>query len=379
MNVSSNDCVPINFTNRLIYEPKDLETAMELLRLSYPNKDNTFGNWGDLSTGWVIAFYIHIAIFGITHFALGTASLIILIRRDLQGNGDLKQLDHKIVYTLTCINILVIIFGYSKFLFLILDPYFISDYLTCEYCHIPWSLMKSLTVPSITTAYTMEYFTLWLCVQLVQDSVFNKCRFVVLFSFFNYVIAIVVQIISNLFVYPAIIVIIACAIYFICFGIAVCLAYILTAWRVVGTIKKTARRATLTSCSMRKEKPTKQESTNNGTADTLSTKYKAKNNTYREKYTMAQKSAIQKISKICYGTAFLGLLLSVVQIVLLVLLAQALLTDCISSSSLDKNLWLVFQYLREIVELALGIVLLYCTADFNKLWKWMNKLCLRRS
>ena len=377
MNVSSEfeDCVPINFTNRLIYEPKDLETAMELLRLSYPNKDNTFGNWGELSTGWVIAFYIHIVIFGIAHFALGTASLIILIRRDLQGNGDLKKLDHKIVYTLTCINILVIIFGYSKFLFLVLDPYFISDYLTCEYCHIPWSLMKSLTVPSITTAYTMEYFTLWLCVQLVQDSVFNKCRFVVLFSFFNYVVAIVVQIISNLFVYPAIIIIIACAIYFICFGIVVCLAYILTAWRVLGIIKDTARRATLTSSSM----IPKHESTNNGTADTVSTKHKGKINTFRQKYTTAQKSAIRKISKICYGTALLGLLLSVVQIVLLVLLAQALLTDCISSSNLDKNSWLVFQYFREIVELALGIILLYCTADFNKLWKWMKKLCLRRS
>ena len=377
MNVSSDDCVPINVTDRLVYEPKDLETAMELLRLSHPNKDNTFGNWGHLNTGWLIAFYIHIVIFGIAHFALGTASLIVLIRRDLQGNGDLKQLNHKIVYTLTCINILLIIFGYSKFLFLILDPYFVSDYLTCEYCHIPWSLMKSLSVPSITIAYTMEYFTLWLCVQLVQESVFNKCRFVVFFSFFNYVVAIVVQIVSNLFVYPAIIIIIACAIYFILFGIVVCLASILIAWKVLSSIKRAARRATLTSCSMRREKPTNQQSINNGTADTVSTKYKARNNTYREKYTMAQKSAIRKISKICYGTAFLGLLLSIVQIVLLVLLALALLTDCISSSNLDKNLWLVLQYFNEIVEMALGVILLYCTADFNKLWKWMKKLCHR--
>ena len=371
MNVSGDDCVPINFTDRLIYDPKDLETAMELLRLSYPNKDNTFGNWGHLNTGWLIAFYIHIVIFGIASFALGTASLIVLIRRDLQGNGALKQLDHKIVYTLTCINILLIIFGYSKFLFLILDPYFVSDYLTCEYCHIPWSLMKSLSVPSITIAYTMEYFTLWLCVQLVQESVFNKCRFVVLFSFFNYVVAIVVQIVSNLFVYPAIIVIIACAIYFILFGIVVCLASILIAWKVLSSIKRAARRATLTSGSTIPN----QQSTNNGTADTVPTKRKAKINTFRQKYTMAQKSAIRKISKICSGTAFLGLLLSVVQIVLLVLLAQALLTDCISSSNVDKNLWLVFQYFREIVELALGVVLLYCTADFKKLWKWMKKLC----
>ena len=381
MNISSSDdCIPINFTNRLIYEPQDLASAMELLRLSYPNRGNTFGNWGQLTTGWLVAFYIHIAIFSVAYFVLGTSSLLVLIQRDFRGGGVLKQLDHKIVYTLACINVLVIILGYSNFLFFILDPYFVSEYLTCEYCHIPWSFMKSLTLPSITVAYSMEFFTLWLCVQIVQESVLAKCRFVVLFTFLNYVIVIVVQIISNLFVYPAIIIIIACAIYFICFGIIVCFIYILTAWRVLGTIKTTARRSTIISSSMRREKMS--EPKDNGTADTVSTKYKTNrqsNNAYREKFTRAQKLAILKISKICYGTAFLGLILSVVQIVLLVILARALLTDCISMSRPDKNLWLVFQYFREIIELAMGIVLLYCTADFKMLWTWMKKLCLRQS
>ena len=384
MNVSngSTDCIPINFTNRLVFEPQDLASAMELLRLSYPNKGNTFGNWGHLNTGWVVAFYIHIVIFSVAYFTLGTTSLLVLIQRDFRGGGVLKQLDHKIVYTLACINILVVILGYSKFLFFVLDPYFVSDYLACEYCHIPWSFMESLALPSITVAYTMEFFTLWLCVQIVQESVFAKCRFVVLFAFMNYVIVIVVQIISNLFIYPAIIIIIACAIYFICFGIIVCLVYILTAWRVLGTIKTTARRSTLISSSMRRQKSTDQESKHNGTADAVTTKYKARrqsNCTYREKFTKAQKLAILKISKICYGTAFLGLILSVVQIVLLVILARVLFTDCISLSRPDKNLWLVFQYFREIIELAMGIVLLYCTADFKMLWTWMKKLCPKKS
>ena len=379
MNATNNsgDCIPINFTNRLIFEPKDLESAMELLRLSYPNKENTFGNWGDLSTGWLVAFYIHIAIFSVAYFILGTTSLLVLIQRDFQGGGVLKQLDHKIVYTLACINVLVILLGYTKFLFFTLDPYFVSDFLTCEYCHIPWSLMESLTLPSITVAYTMEFFTLWLCIQIVQDSLFSKCRFVVLFAFMNYVIVIVVQIISNLFVYPAIIIIIACAIYFICFGIVVCLVYILTAWRVLGTIKTAARRATL--IEERREKSNSKES--NGTIDAVSTKHKARrqsNTICREKYTRAQKFAIIKISKICYATAFLGLLLSVVQIVLVVILARILLTDCISLSRPNKNLWLVFQYFREFIELAMGIVLLYCTADFTKLWTWMKKLCPKK-
>ena len=355
---------------------------MELLQLSYPNKGNTFGNWGHLNTGWLVAFYIHIVIFSVAYFVLGTTSLLVLIQRDLRGGSVLKQLDHKIVYTLACINVLVIMLGYTKFFFFILDPYFVSDFLTCEYCHIPWSLMDSLTLPSITVAYTMEFFTLWLCVQIVQDSVFAKCRFVVLFAFMNFVIVIMIQIISNLFVYPAIIIIIACAIYFICFGIVVCLVYILTAWRVLGIIKTTARRATLISSSVRREKSKGQESQNNGTTDTVSTKHKARRSSsvpYREKFTRAQKLAIIKISKICYGTAFLGLLLSVVQIVLVVILARVLLTDCISLSRPDKNLWLVFQYFREIIELAMGIVLLYCTADFKMLGTWMKKLCLKKS
>ena len=375
MNASDNDCMPINFTDRLIYRPEDLTSAKELLMLSYPNKDDTFGNWGHLEKGWVIAFYVHVAIFGVTYFALATISLLVLIQRDFQGREVLKkELNHKIVYTLACINVLLIVLGYSKVLFLALDPYFISGYLDCEYCHIPWSLMESLALPSLTIAYTMEFFTLWLCVQIVQDSVLNKCRFVVPFSFLNYAIVIFVQIISNLFVYPAIIIIIACAIYFICFGVIVCFIYILTGWRVLVIINKTARRsATFTS-----ERPRDNEPGIDGAADAVSTARKLSNYTYRERFTKVQKSAIMKISKICFGTAFLGLLLSAVQIVLLVILARVLLTDCISSSHADKNLWLIFQYLREIVELAMGIVLLYCTANFEKLTKWMKKLCIKQ-
>jgi len=376
MNVSSN-CVPINFTNRLIYEPKDLISAMELLQLSYPNRDNTFGNWGHLNTGWLVAFYIYIAVFGVAYFVLGTVSLLVLVHRD--GRRVLKELNHKIVYTLACINILLVILGYSKFLFFILDPYYISNYLTCEYCHLPWSLMESLSLPSITIAFTMEFFTLWLCVQMVRKSVFDKCRFVVLFTFLNFFIVIIVQLIANLFVYPGIIAIIACAIYFICFGIIVCLAYILTAWRVLGTIETTAHRATL----IQKEKPTDKESINKTTIKKIPVKPHTSNKnpptyTYRETFSITQKKAILKISKICYGTAFLGLLLSVVQVVLLVILSRVLLTDCISTLRTDKNLWLTFQCLRDCVKLAMGFILLYCTADFDKLWKWMTTPCCRQ-
>ena len=60
--------------------------------------------------------------------------------------------------------------------------------------------------------------------------------------------------------------------------------------------------------------------------------------------------------------------------VLLVILSRVLLTDCIISSTADKNLWLVFQYKREAIELAMGAVLLYCTADFRMLWKCMKHI-----
>ena len=46
----------------------------------------------------------------------------------------------------------------------------------------------------------------------------------------------------------------------------------------------------------------------------------------------------------------------------------------IISSTADKNLWLVFQYKREAFELAMGAVLLYCTADFRMLWKCMKHI-----
>ena len=76
---------------------------------------------------------------------------------------------------------------------------------------------------------------------------------------------------------------------------------------------------------------------------------------YHDKYMTAQVSYYKNIN---YGTAFLGLVLSIVQIVLLVILSRVLLTDCITSSSADKNLWLVFQDKREAIELAMGVVLL---------------------
>ena len=378
MNDSEDDgCVPINFTGQLIYEAQDLSSAMELIRLSYPNKDNTFGNWGHLNTTWVIAFYIHAIIFSVSFFALGTISLLVLIMRDFQGRRVLKELNPKIVYTLACINVLLVILGYSKFFFFMLDPYLVSGYLDCEYCHIPWSLMESLSLPSLTVAYTMEFFTLWMCIQIVQESVFKKCQFVAPFAFINYAVAMVVQVVANLFVYPGIITIITCTIYFICFGIIVCLVYILTGWRVLGTIKTTARRSTFISSSMRREIP-KEEPKNINTVDKVSTDRKKPSTfAFRDKYTTLQKSAIIKISRICYGTAFLGLLLSIVQIVLLVILSRVLLTDCITSSPADKNLWLVFQYMREVIELAMGAILLYCTADFRMIWKCMKKLCSR--
>lgn len=379
MNESDDDgCVPINHTGRLIYKATDLSSAMELIRLSYPNKDNTFGNWGHLNTTWVIAFYIHTVIFSVSFFALATISLFVLIQRDFQGRRVLKELNHKVVYTLACINVLLVILGYSKFLFFMLDPYLVSGYLNCEYCHIPWSLMESLSLPSLTVAYTMEFFTLWLCVQIVQESVFKKCQFVAPFAFINYAFAMVVQIVANLFVYPGIITIITCTVYFICFGIIICLVYILTGWRILGIIETTARRSTFISSSMRGDKPNKQKSKSVSTVDKVPTDKKVTTFAYREKYTALQKLAILKISKICYGTAFLGLLLSIVQIVLLVILSRILLTDCITSSPADKNLWLVFQYMREAIELAMGGVLLYCTADFKMLWKWTKKLCTRQ-
>ena len=316
MNDSEDDgCVPINFTGQLIYEAQDLSSAMELIRLSYPNKDNTFGNWGHLNRTWVIAFYIHVIIFSVSFFALGTISLLVLIMRDFQGRRVLKELNPKIVYTLACINVLLVILGYSKFFFFMLDPYLVSGYLDCEYCHIPWSLMESLSLPSLTVAYTMEFFTLWMCIQIVQESVFKKCQFVAPFAFINYAVAMVVQVVANLFVYPGIITIITCTVYFICFGIIVCLVYILTGWRVLGTIKTTARRSTFISSSMRREIP-KEEPKNISTVDKVSTDRKKPSTfAFREKYTTLQKSAIIKISRICYGTAFLGLLLSIEQII----------------------------------------------------------------
>ena len=357
---SSDSCAPFNLSGRLIYTANDLNSANEVLQLAYPNRDNAFENWGHLNDGWLTAFFIYIIIFAVCYFILGTASLLVLMCKDLQGRA-IRDLDKKIVLSLVCINVLLVILGYSRLLFFVMDPYYVSNYLTCKNCHIPWMFLDSLSLPSITVAYTMEFFTLWSSVQIVRDSVFDKLRFIVPFSFLNYAIAIVVLIIANVFVYPGIITIITCTVYFILFGLVVCLAYIIVAWNVTSTIMKTARRSTLTSFST---KPTKTSKSTNGGPQPFY---------FRGKLTDLQKRAIVKISKICYGTAFLGVALSILQVVLLVILSRVLLTDCISTLNDNKDVWLALQYMKDTVKLSMGILLLYCTSDFGVFWMWIKQ------
>ena len=357
---SSDGCAPYNLSGRLVYTANDLNSAKEVLQLAYPNRDNIFDNWGHLNDGWLTAFYIYIVTFAAAFFILGTASLLVLMRKDLQGRA-IRDLDKKIVSSLVCINVLLVILGYSRFLFFLMDPFYVSNYLSCESCHIPWMFLDSLSLPSITVAYTMEFFTLWSSVQIVRDSVFDKLRFIVPFSFLNYIIAIVVLIIANVFVYPGILSIIICIVYFILFGLVVCLAYIIAAWNVTSTITKTARRSTLTSFSV---KPTKKsKSTNNGPQPFY----------FRGKLTDLQTRAIVKISKICYGTAFLGVALAILQVILLVILSKILLTNCVSTLNDNKDAWLALQYLKDTVKLSMGILLLYCTSDFGVFWMWIKQ------
>jgi len=359
---SSNDCAPFNLSGRLIYTAKDLNSAQEVLQLAYPNRDNAFGSWGHLNDGWLTAFYIYIVIFAAGFFLLGTASLLVLMRKDLQGRA-MRELEKKpIVLSLVCINILLVILGYSRFLFYLMDPYYISNYLNCEKCHLPWMLLDSLSLPSITIAYTMEFFTLWSSVQIIRDSAFDKLQYIVPFSFLNFAVTIIVQIISNIFVYPGIISIIVCIAYFILFGLVVCIAYIIAAWNVTSTILKTARRSTLTSFSdlpKINSKPT----TSKGTQPFY----------FRGKLTDLQKRAIVKISKICYGTAFLGVILIVLQVILLVILSRVLLTDCVSTLNENKDAWLALQYMKDTVKLSTGVLLLYCTSDFGVFWMWIKQ------
>jgi len=360
VNVSREDCIPFNLSGRLIYTGNDLDSAQEVLQLAYPNRDNTFDNWGHLNDGWLTAFYIYIVTFAVCFFILGTASLLVLISKDLQGRA-IRDLDKKIVLSLVCINVLLIVLGYSRFLFFVMDPYYVSNYLNCKNCHIPWMFLDSLSLPSITIAYTMEFFTLWSSVKIIRDSAFDKLRFIVPFAFLNYIIAIVVQIIANVFVYPGILTIIVCTVYFILFGLVVCLTYIIAAWNVTRTIMKTARRSTLTSFSI---KPTKKSKPTNKGPQTFY---------FRGKLTDLQKRAIIKVSKICYGTAFLGVVLSVIQVALLVILSRVLLTNCISTLNDNRDAWLALQYMKDTVQLSMGILLLYCTSDFGVFWMWIKR------
>lgn len=350
--------------------------TVDVVSLLVPSNNSS---WETRSDVWYGFFYVMIVLFVLSFLTLGVACILLMVKRHLAQRFKVR--------TFLAIDITLMILGFSRVLFLLLDPWGqlpTEQFCKHQACTIVSRFLLALGFPSLTASYTLVFITLWMSAHMQLGLPWiQQLKFLIPLCFVHYVFAIVFEIIGTIPVLSRTVVIpllVSCEIFFALAGFLVCFAFLFAGLRLLKSVEKSARDCSAVS----PETPTMSR---HDFIEKSKFKNRERDGQVRSQTTLKLKHmlrdkhlrAIRKITRITFVTATLGMLYSVVTIVNLVLMCLSLFEGCpglISGSKQSPALWLAIRYAVFSLEIGLAILLTYAINDYKPVVQFM-KNCIK--
>ena len=362
--VSSNGaaiCEPLDTTNRTVYS---------IFALVVPSDSE---NWVQRTDAYWAFFYIMLVVFSLLYLCLALGCILLLAKRHLAQRFRVR--------TFIAIDVALMILGFSRVLFFIVDPWGQSSFCNHYACIVVSRLIGALSFPSLTASYTLVLITLWSSARMqIGRTCIQRLKVLIPLCFIHYGVAIAFEILGSI---PTgnsmivVIVLIVCESSFSIWGFLVCFSFLISGHRLLKSVERSVRSSSI----MCKDSP-------NVTRHQLIEKSKFQNqvqngrkrtqSTLKLKHMLREKHqrAVRKVSLITYITVLLGMLYSVVNFVNLTLTCLSLFYGCPGyldyHTQQHPGVWLTLQYITFVLELLLAVLLTYSISDYQPI---LNLLC----
>lgn len=347
-----------------------------LMNISINNEDI----WGEETTLWLVFFYLYVGIFLILFCLLTALSLYVVTQRKRSERQRIKK-----VNTFYAINSLIIALGVLRVVHLIFDPHFVEGWIAGPAFHHILSIVFSMGFPSLTASYLLVFITLWMSRKIQGGfKCVQKLTILIPLCAFQYVVTLIVELVTISNQYEVIYLIIACDLFFSFWGIFICVSFLLAGYLLIKSIGDGNRESTTGLENLQIDK---QNSVKGGRYTHASrigsrrfTFSKRQNSTlsYKRKGVEHRQRAMMKVTIVTCVSAFLGILYSILSTTNVALAMNVLLqNECVNEAQGNRVVWLFLQYLARSLELLLCLLLLYAVADTTKMMKYLFKKCKR--
>ena len=290
----------------------------------------------------------------------------------------------KKVNTFYAINSMIISLGVFRVLHLVLDPFGVEGWIEGPAPRHILSIIFSMGFPTLTASYLLVFITLWMSRQIKGGfKCIQKLTVLVPLCAFQYVVTLIVELITISNQYEVIYVIIACDLFFSLWGIFICVAFLLAGYLLIKSIGIGNREITTgvenlqtnnKENSLRNERYT--HASRFGSRRFTFSKRQNSTLSYKRRGVEHRQRAMMKVTIVTCVAAALGILYSFLSTGIVALMMHLLLqNDCINKARSSRAVWLLLQYIGRTLELLLCLLLLYSVADTTKMMKYLFKKC----
>ena len=364
------------------------ETAMEMCSSLFERNGTTTyaifslvvpsnaAHWEERTTAYWFFFYTMVVIFSILYLSLALGCVILLAKRHLAQRFKVR--------TFIAIDIALMVLGFSRVLFFILDPWGQSDFCRHYACIVISRLIGALAFPSLTASYTLVLITLWISTRMQLGlSCIQHLKVLVPLCFIHYGVAIGFEIMGSIPTKSSNIIVmllLLCETTFSLWGFLVCTSFLITGHRLLKRVEKSVRSSSMI-CRDSPHVTRQQLMEGTKLPNQALTGKKGGRSKPKLKHLLKDhhKRALRKVTLITYITVLLGMTYSVVNFVNLILACLSFFFGCPgylgdNQSKQHPGVWLMLRYTSFTLELFLAVLLTYSISDYRPI---LNLLCCK--
>ncbi len=334
----------------------------QILALTVPLSKDV---WTERDEAWTICFYVYIAVMSVIFLMLGLVSVVMLIKKDC------IRLPTK---TFFAIYMSTAIFGFSRALFLTLDPFglvgFISDQFSAWF--IVSRLLGAFGFPSLVASTTLMIFTLFKVVKAVPGKQwYHYWKFIILIMLVPYVIAFAAELIGNFTPYPGLLIVKICELLFAFWGLLMCITFLLAGNRLLRQLRLRGRKTVRISTVRGTAPPGHDMESRLATRQEFVSRE-------QQRHQLRNKRITRKIAIITYGTALFTITYSLLSIASAIMVSFLLYVLCFGFQGKGLSaVWLAFEFTKRVNEIILTVVLLYSVTDVAGITRMLYGKCCR--
>ncbi len=299
--------------------------------------------WQETSEAWHITFKVISATLTLIYLCISMLSITFIIKKK-----SLRLNTRTFLAVYTCIAIL----GLSRALYISVDQSGIVGFISTPFP--AWIVVSrflgALGFPSLVASCTLIILTLWKLVNAgTEKQWYEYWSYTWIITGIPYAISLSAESLGHISTYPALLAGISCEVFFVLWGLIICIAYLIAGIRLLSQLKKSHRKATKRSNSIQ-----------------------TGNNTF-ENHNRKVRKITYKISMITFGTAITGVLYSMSAAGSVVMVLLLLFQDCMGLHARTNPVaWLVIVNFSHVIEIMLACLILYSITDVSKIldfWK----------